>query len=576
MRFANFARTIHCVLAVATAMVVSTNNASAQSESPVSYTVAPVMQGAALTALAVEIAFAGDADGETRLGLPGTWAGTDSLWRQVEELRVEGATAVREDGGEARIITHAPGAALAVRYRVKSAYAEEPALSYEKALPIILPGWFFFHGEGVFAAPEGREDAPARFAWSGFPADWKIASDLDHLAGARPGTVTDVVESVAIGAPDLAVVRREVGGAPLRIAVRGPWDFAPDAFADAVAAVVQAENAFWGDPGRPFLVPLAPLGDAPGLSSTGTGRADAFSVASTTGYPLANASRFLAHEYMHTWIGGEIGGSPQEAASAFWLTEGFTDFYAGRVLLRAGLWTPADFVAELNRVLLRNASSPARAVPNSAIVERFWTDNDVQQLPYDRGHLLALLLDHRMRTHTGGRADMDDVLVAQRALATRNAQAGTRVDAAALFPTVVQRELGMDVTAELAHHVQRGEPVMLPAALFGGCARVETVTQPDFHRGFDLAATNATRVITGLDPASPAYAAGLRDGMGLIRRESGEIGNSAVEIVYRVDDAGTERIIRYLPQGKGRITLQRVTLTPEATSDRCVRLMSGA
>lgn len=573
MRFANFA-------AALAAVSILTHPAAAQpggdSASPVSYTVAPVMQGAALTGLAVEIRFAGDADGETKLELPGSWAGTDSLWRQVEELRVEGAASVREDGGEVRVITHAPGAALAVRYRVKSAYAAEPAFEYQKALPIILPGWFFFHGEGVFATPAGREQAPARFAWAGFPAGWTLASDLDHLAGARPGTVTDVVESAAIGAPDLVVVRREVGGAPLRIAMRGAWDFTPEAFADAVAAVVQAENALWGDAGRPFVVPMVPLGGTgTGLSYTGTGRADAFSVASTTGFPLDEASRFLAHEYMHTWIGGEIGDAPHEAASAFWLTEGFADFYGPRGLLRAGLWTPADYAAELNRVLLRNASSPARAAPNSAIVERFWDDADVRQLPYDRGHLLALLLDHRIRAHTGSRADMDDVLRAQRAADTRNTQAGTRVDAAALFPAIIQRELGMDVTAELARHVERGEPVTLPADLFGTCARVETATQPDFHRGFDLAATNATRVITGVDPTSPAYAAGLRDGMRLIRRESGEIGNAAVEIVYRVDDAGTERIIRYLPQGKGRITMQRVVLTPDAASERCVRLMSG-
>lgn len=566
------------ILTVAAGLAAFGGSAAAQSDSAVSYTVAPVMEGAALTGLAVEIRFAGDADGETRLELPQRWAGTDSLWRQVEEVRVEGASSVREDSAWVRVITHAPGAALAVRYRVRSAYAEEPGPGYHKALPLILPGWFFFHGEGVFAAPEGRQEAPARFAWSGFPAQWKIASDLDHLAGARPGMVKDLVESVAIGAPDLTVVRRELGGAPVSFAVRGSWDFAPEALADAVMGIVQAENALWGDAGRPFVIPLAPLGVSPrGLSYTGTGRGDGFSIASTSGFPLADASRFLAHEYMHTWIGGEIGGSPDEAAGAFWITEGFADFYGLRALLRAGLWTPAQFIAELNRVLTRNANSPARTLPNAAIGERFWTDANVQQLPYDRGHLLALLLDHRIRAHTGGRADMDDVLLAQRALARRNEQAGTRVDAAALFPIVVRQELGMDIAAELERHAERGEPVLLPGDLFGTCARVETVTQPDFHRGFDLPATEANGMrITGLDPGSPAYAAGMRDGMRIIRREAGTAGDATVEIAYRVDDAGTERVFRYLPQGKGRVTLQRFVLTPEATSERCIRLMSGA
>ncbi|HYR11925.1 MAG TPA: hypothetical protein VEQ60_29345, partial [Longimicrobium sp.] len=353
------------ILAPAAGLLLMSGAASAQSGSPVHYTVGPVMEGAALTGLAVEIRFAGDADGETRLLLPDEWAGTDSLWRQVEDVRVEGASGVREDGALARLITHAPGAALAVRYRVKSGYAEEPGFGYQKALPIILPGWFFFHGEGVFAAPDGRGDAPARFAWRGFPEAWKIASDLDHLAQARPGTVNDVVESAAIGAPDLAVVEREVEGAPLRVAMRGAWDFAPDAFADAVAAVVRAENALWGDAGRPFLVTLAPLGGTGGgYSYHGTGRSDAFSIAATSNFGVAQAMHLLAHEYMHTWNSAALGSLPQtDEALGYWFSEGWTDFYASRVLLRAGLWTAEDYAAELDRVLMRYATSSARTAP---------------------------------------------------------------------------------------------------------------------------------------------------------------------------------------------------------------------
>lgn len=218
-------------------------SASAQSTDPIYYTARLVMEGRELIALAVDIRFAGDADGETLLLLPGEWAGTDSLWQQVEGLRVDGATSVRGDAGT-RVISHRPGAPLAVRYRVRSGYDSDPAFAYHKALPIILPGWFFFHGEGIFALPDGRQNSPARFAWRGVPAGWKVASDLDHLAAGRPGTAGDVVESAAIGGPDLVVVQRDVGGAPLRVAVRGTWDFTAEALADAVTPVVQAHNAF--------------------------------------------------------------------------------------------------------------------------------------------------------------------------------------------------------------------------------------------------------------------------------------------------------------------------------------------
>lgn len=545
-------------------------------QAPVSYTVAPVMAGDSLAALAVEIRLDGDADGETRLDLPQKWAGTDSLWKQLSAIQVEGAASVREDGPGARVMAHRPGAPLVVRYRVTSPYGETPGFDYEKAVPLVRPGWFFFHGEGVFATPEGRSDAPARFAWRGFPAGWTIASDLDHLGGARPGTVDDVVESVALGGADVTVVEREIGGAPLRVAIRGRWSFAPGAFADAVARIVDAENAFWGDAGRPFFVPLAPLGEVPsGHSSHGTGRGDAFSVASTNDFALGAASRFLAHEYMHTWIAREIGELPEDdEARDYWLSEGFTDFYAARVLLRAGLWTPEEYVAELNRVLFRYGASPARGATGADVVARFWSDQAVQQLPYDRGHLLALLFDRRIRDATGGRAGLDDALLAQRTLARQSAHAGY---AAALFSAAVHAEYGLDVAPDLARHEDRGELVTLPADLFGGCARVETATQPEFSRGFDLQRTTAAGgVITGVDPTHPAYAAGLRDGMKLVRREAGTIGNASVEIVYRVEDGGAERLIRYLPEGKGLVTFQRVVLTPDAPRESCARALSGA
>jgi predicted metalloprotease with PDZ domain len=552
---------------------------AAQSADSVRYSVAPVMEGGALTGLAVELRFAGDADGETRLQFPAEWAGADSLWRQFGDVRIDGAASVREDGPDARRIVHPAGAPLVVRYHVASAYADEPAFAYEKARPIILPGWFFFHGEGVFAMLDGRDRAPASFAWRDVPAGWAVASDLDHVQGGRPATVQDIAESVAIGAPDLTVVTREVGGAPLRIALRGGWQFQPDTFVHAVQAIVDAENRLWGDPGRAFLVPLAPLGGTGGgYSYHGTGRSDAFSIAATANFSVAQAMHLLAHEYMHTWNSAALGSLPEtDEALGYWFSEGWTDFYASRVLLRAGLWTPEDYAAELNRVLLRYATSPARTAPNAQVADRVWKDGDFRQMPYDRGHLLALLLDGRLRRESAGRADMDDVMQAQRAAARENARQGTPMDAPRLFITTMRQRFGTDVSAEVARHVDGGEAILLPAELYGACGTVEAVTRPTFHRGFDLAATEAAEgVLAGVDSASPAYAAGLRDGMRLIRREAGTPGDPTVEYVYRVDDGGTERLIRYLPAGKGTITFQRLVLSPDASSAHCIATMSGA
>ncbi len=544
----------------------------------VRYTIAPVMADRGLTGLSVEIHFAGDPDGETRLDLPRKWAGSNELWRHLADVEVEGAGAVREDGPAVRIIAHSPSAPLTVRYRVHSAYDTDPGFDYEKARPLILPGRFFFHGEGVFAAPDGRQHAPAQFAWKNFPEGWMLASDLDHLSGVRPGTVEDVVESVAMGGPDLRILYRDIEGAPLRIAIQGGWSFSPEAFADMVERIIRAENHLWGAPASPFIVSMAPLGGVgPGHSHNGTGRTDAFSVASTPAFELADGTLLLAHEYLHTWFPNELGGDlEQDQPLGYWFGEGFTDFYAAHTLLRAGLWSLSDYIADLNRTLQRYGTSPARNAAATDVLQRFWTDQAVQKVPYDQGHLLAHLLAYRVRQASANRTGLHDVLRLQLARAHRNAAQSQRIPAATLFPAVLRETTGLDITPDLARHIRDGQPIVLPVDLFGGCFTVTTVTRPEFHRGFDLDATErAGGILAGVSPESPAYAAGMRDGMRLIRREAGTIGDSTVEIAYRVQDGDSERVIRYLPQGKAQISFQRVLPAPDMAAQACEQRVSA-
>jgi predicted metalloprotease with PDZ domain len=531
----------------------------------VDYSVTPVLNGEELAALMVEMQFRGEADGESRLLLPNKWAGTDKLWQSISDLSIEGGR-VESDGNATRRVLHSPGAEITVRYRVAANGMADPDHDYAKAIPVVRPGWFFFHGEGVFAVPEGQETAPAGFAWRAWPARWRVASDLDHLAR-RPGTVADIVESAAIGAPDLQVVVRSVDGASFRLATRGTWNFKPEALADHVAAVMKAQNRYWNAAGRDYFVPVAPLStDGAHMSVNGTGRTDGFSVASTTHYRLRDATRFLAHEYMHNWVGRELGGSPADKeAEGYWFTEGFTDFLAARTLVQSGIWSLEDYAAEKNATLFRLATSTARALTNAAAADRFWSDPAAQQLPYDRGNIFALWTDERLRPHGG----IDAALRAQRRLADRNRTARKTVAAAELFPAAVRTAGGADLVPAIASHIDRGQPIELPASFAGGCLQVETVKRPLFDRGFDIAATNAAGgVIAGVDPRGRAYAAGLRNGMKLVRREAGETGNPAVEFAYRVADAGGERLVRYLPAGHSSVPMQQLKVPVMSSAKR--------
>jgi predicted metalloprotease with PDZ domain len=532
----------------------------------VEYALTPVVRDGALRSVEVALRFRGDADGETRLLLPDSWGGENELYRGVEALEVVSGASMRPGEGPAeRVLTHRPGARIQVRYRVVQDWPGEPmAAQGNPYRPIIQPGYFHLIGHTVLARPHISPATPTRFRVRRLPRGWTFASDLQHR-GLRLGNIE---QSVTVGG-DFRIVE----GENARVAVRGAWRFTDAAFARDVNEIVAGQRRFWGDRTSPFLVTVVQLNAPDGWTSIGgTGLSDAFAFFASPNADPAPITRTLAHEGLHTWIPRQIGGMPDEDEAAhYWLSEGFTDFYTGRMLVRQGLWTPAEFAEDLNSTLRAYAESPVRTAPNARILADFWREQPVQQLPYQRGRLAASIWDARLRAM--GR-DLDDVVIEMR----RRARAGDPLKAAELLP-VVAASLGLDISADIASHMEEGRPILLPEDTFAPCGRVVTRQTPPFHRGFDIDATTANNnVISGVDPGLPAHAAGMRDGMVLIRRDAGEIGNAEQEIVYVVRDGERERALSYMPRGRGMLTVQRLVLDEDLEGEklaRCVAVLSG-
>ena len=532
----------------------------------VDYTLAPEMAGDAIVALRVIARFAGDRSGVTRFDWADSWAGEKRLGQWARGLTVDGAALSEPAPHGGRIIHALPGAPLTVSYRIVSAYAADPtAADSRQASPVVRPSWFFAVGEALFAVPEGRSASAARFTWAG-PPRLGFASDLDHPR-ARPGqlakTVADINESVVIGGRDLRVTRVEAGGAPLHVATIGRYGFDIGAFETLAQRIVAAERGFWRERDhQPFLIAMVPVAPAPNrLSYGGTGRTDAFALWMDPGVALPGLAWLLAHEYFHSWNYRQLGTMAEGDAEplSYWMSEGFTDFYARRLMLRAGQLTPQQFADSWNETLLAYAVSPWRDAPDARVAAVVWTDRQAEKLPYQRGAMLAAIWDRRLAVASRGRENLDAVLRDQRRRVAGIAQPPLLT---ALFPAVAH-EHGLDVRADIARYIDRGATIVLPPDTFGRCAVVRTVTRPVFARGWDGAATaKAGNVVNGLDPASPAYAAGLRDGMKITGRKAGVVGDSRVDYTIAVavsGDAG-ERLITFRPAGKGNETLQELTL----------------
>jgi predicted metalloprotease with PDZ domain len=262
---------------------------------------------------------------------------------------------------------------------------------------------------------------------------------------------------------------------------------------------------------------------------------------------------------MHSWVPIELGNMPEDEAVDYWFSEGFNDYLASKVLLGAGLWTLEQWAADKNETLLRYGTSPAKTIAAADVSARFWSDQAVQQVSYDRGHLLAAVLDAEIAMRTGGAEALEDVMRAQ-----RTAAKGSSALARDLFRAAMLDKTGIDAAAAIERHARAGEPIVLPDTLLGGCGTVVTEPRRAFDRGYDAQATRvADGVIAGVDPAGAAHAAGLRNGQRLIRREAGTIGDAGIPLSYRVSEGGAEKVVTYLPVGRSEHQVQRVLLTAQ-------------
>lgn len=546
--------------------------ALAASPAPLVYTIGPVIEEGGVRAVQVELQFLAGAGRETTLELPNAWGGKDQLYSALGEFQVQGPGATLQAGAspELRVVQHAPHARVTVRYRVHHA-DEGPARTGNPYRPIVLPQRLQLLGEAFVVAPADTPMThPVQVHFKGFPKAWAFASDLEH------GRLDfeSLLQSVTV-AGDFRVLTRRVLGAPLRVAIQGNWSFTDASLADNLAAISRAQHHFWGDEARPYLVTFTQIDGA--TSGGGTGLGDAFAMFATADFDTRDTLRALAHEMTHTWIPRRVGivsSEQQVEALDYWLSEGFTDYYANRVLMNAGLWSPQEFAVSFNVAAKRYASSAARNAPNSAIGTGFWKDSSLQQLPYDRGMFFATWLDWKLRDASQQRLTLDDVM---RAMHRRFQQSPAPIRQAFLDAV---RGQGLEIEREWSAFIDAGGDILLEEGTFAPCGVVRTEELPSFHRGFDIDATmNNKMQVTGVDPGLPAYRAGMRDGMTLVKRDAGVIGDSSQELAYRVLDQGVERVIRYLPQGHGTTRTQSLELKKDlggAALAECRRRLGAA
>ncbi|WP_440958586.1 hypothetical protein ACFELO_00320 [Oceanicaulis sp. LC35] len=513
----------------------------------------------------MHVDFLGDEDGETILVLPSFWGGEDELWTGITGLSASGEDAVLTPGDspESWTLNHAPGAAISLDYQIIQDRDGAPSAAADDSYrPFVQPDFVHLIGNTIFILPDNSRMDERLSVTLEAPDGWALASDLQHGA-----LDVDALMASVIVAGDFRVMTQEIGGAPVRVAVRGALEIDDQTLMDNLAHVIEANLEYWGATGEPYLVTVLPLEAEPDwISIGGTNLADSFAMFITTNAQIDTVKRILAHEHTHTWnvkrLGGPLGGEQEEPAG-YWFSEGFTDYLTTRAGVRGGSFTAEQGVAQWNEFLRDYASSPVNTASNQAILEGFWSDPNIQRLPYLRGQVFAALADARILSETHGAQDLDDVI---HAMLERSDEG----PAPSRFIPLVREVTGVDLTALYDQYILQGEMIWLPEDAFGACGPVQTLDEPVFVYGFTLGENeNGERIITEVEPGSNAEAAGFEPGMFMIQRVGGAYGDASVQSVMRIRTVeGEEREIAYWPTNGEVLRVQQIAYSGEEAACR--------
>jgi predicted metalloprotease with PDZ domain len=484
------------------------------------------------------------------LQLPSEWEGIQNLYKAIRDIEVlSPQTSLRDARDPARRHLIFPsGQIVHMRYWVVPDW--EGDVSSETYFHAILQKKYFqLAGRNFLVYPSLPEDEvlPLSFEWEKFPAGWIVASSLSsgQLCQSATTSLLKASNGLFVGG-DFRVHEVSVRGKPVHVAVRGVWSFSDDAFVQLASKVLDEERSFWHDSGAPcYLISLLPSNDPPG-SYAGAALEDSFTMFMGHGANLDFDMKFvLAHEMFHSWNPARLGGLPADAPP-YWFVEGFTDYYARLLSLRAGLVTSDEYIRDLNASYYRYRTSPALHANERSVQERFFVDPDFQKLPYQQGSLLAQMWDLRIRQRSQGKQSLDDAMIDLRDRALTHEQILTE----SFLTEHFGRFVGIEARDNLQSYIDQGTTMPLPPpAALGSCVTMNDVIMYRYDLGLDLGSLVRSRIIVAVSSGSEADKAGLRNGQTVL--EHGEIRsddpNSTISLTVR-DSAG-ERKVTYFPRG---------------------------
>jgi predicted metalloprotease with PDZ domain len=386
-----------------------------------------------------------------------------------------------------------------------------------------------FLGTNLFLFEEGQIARPADVRFR-LPAGWQVTTALPSAGNGvyHAADYHELADAMTfVGRYSLDSL--QVDGKWIRIALWPAADYTAAVTRNlrgGIEKMAQVQDRLMG--GAPYAVYTVffnvihePVGFGGGLEHSGAQYdimpAQAFADPSGTlgdfMYPL------LSHEFFHLWNVKRIRPAEmwpydyhaEQYTPLLWWSEGVTDYYADLTNLRAGLWSPDQFVRNVNDNIQQVEAAPElwSAEDGSAAT---WINEvyvNSSQLYYPKGSLLGMLLDISIRDATDNAHSLDDVM---RTLFTRYYRLGKGFATADLLAEL--RAAGMPDAGGFYQRYVNGRDSLPYEAVFAkaGISVARATASVPFLGISTGAGANAPFEIQAVTPGSAAEAAGVQPG----------------------------------------------------------------
>ncbi len=276
-------------------------------------------------------------------------------------------------------------------------------------------------------APERRSE-DVRVTFAGLPPDWKVGAQLKSDDSGRAFTAKnydDLVDAPAeLGRFDEFTfdVRGGAGTARIRVIAHAHQPLSDgdrQKLQSMLSRVVATETELMRDVPFDEYLFLYHFGEG------GGGMEHAYSTAIHAG-SIDAAMGVTAHEFFHLWNVKRIRPRTLEPVDftrenwtrALWFAEGVTSTYGNYTLLRSGLWSRQQYLADLAGEISKLEARRARTWKSveEASLDAWLEKYRAYHAPaysisyYNKGQILGVLLDILIRDATQNRKSLDDVL----------------------------------------------------------------------------------------------------------------------------------------------------------------------